>query len=889
MQLTSFVGRTAELGALTEALLAGRLVSVVGPGGCGKTRLAAEVARQQRDRWPDGVCWVDLATTGDPAVVPELVAAATGVLLTADLDGIPALARQLDDRRMLVCLDNCEHVLGVVAEVVVELVRSCPGVTVLATSREPLGVAGETVWRVPSLTGDDAIALFAERAGPVGTEDAGRAAVHTACIRLDGIPLAIELAAAWSGTLSAAEILQGLDDRFSLLVRGPRGVAARHQTLAASMAWSHDLLAESDRVLFRRLAVFHGGFTLQAARGVCATDPLDGTAVLAGLRRLVDKSLLVADTRGAVSRYRMLETIHQYAAARLEFSGETAATSDRHLDTYLTYTDEATPLLARDKDAWRAVVDAELENLRAAVEWGLSADDPARGRRLTAALPWLWHLGGRGHEGIALLRRAIDQGAGERTELQARLLNGLALVADTARPDGDGLEYDAAQSALEIATEVGDASSACLARLLSAVGSFFGDFDAAWSLAETAQLQARQAGEEFVVDGATALMGIICHLRDDHDAATRLLREAVDGLARRGDRGVASTALGFLASSLLYTGDLTGAREYALDGVRMARPLSDYHRIGSASGVLATVELAADRRDAAQAALDPVIRLVEGVDPTPFVPGLTRAMGLLRLRSGDPIGAINWFAREANWVGPVVDAPLPPQTLTGLAAALHAAGADADAAAVCDRALAVAQQIGMPRVVAEALEQSALLADPIRADTLHHEALALRADHGLWLSCIDSLEALAVLAAGAESFAESARLLAACDRARERQGCPRPVRELLSDRLRKELGDDAYAAARAEGDALELAAAVDYARRSRGRRGRPSSGWGSLTPTERSVVGLAAEGLNNPEIGSRLFMSRSTVKTHLSHVYAKLGVTNRTELATVAAANRAND
>jgi DNA-binding CsgD family transcriptional regulator len=208
---------------------------------------------------------------------------------------------------------------------------------------------------------------------------------------------------------------------------------------------------------------------------------------------------------------------------------------------------------------------------------------------------------------------------------------------------------------------------------------------------------------------------------------------------------------------------------------------------------------------------------------------------------------------------------------------------------VCDLALAAAGQIGMPRVVAEALEQTALLADPVRAETLHHEALAVRADHGLWLSCIDSLEALAGLAAGAESFAEAARLLAACDRARERQGCPRPVPDLVSDRLWKELGDEAYETARAEGGALTLAAAVDYARRSRGRRGRPSSGWASLTPTERSVVELAAEGLNNPEIGSRLFMSRSTVKTHLSHVYAKLGVTNRTGLATVAAANRTDD
>lgn len=353
--LTSFVGRSTELDALASALRDARLVTVVGPGGCGKTRLAVEAAGRDLANRPDGVWWVDLAATSDPVVVPELVAAAAGVLLAADQGALPSLARQIGGRRMLVCLDNCEHVLGAVADVVVELVRGCPDVTVLATSREPLGVPGEVVWRVPSLRGDDAVALFAARAvQDSATQDAALGAVRTACARLDGIPLAIELAAAWSGTLSAQEILRGLDDRFALLVRGPRGVAARHQTLAASMAWSHDLLDEGDRVLFRRLGVFQGGFTLDVAVGVCAFDGLDRMGVLGGLGRLVDKSLVIADTRGTVTRYRMLETIRQYSAMRLASSAETETVRDRHLAEFLALTERAAPLLDQDKDTWRA-------------------------------------------------------------------------------------------------------------------------------------------------------------------------------------------------------------------------------------------------------------------------------------------------------------------------------------------------------------------------------------------------------------------------------------------------------------------------------------------------------------------------------------------------------
>jgi predicted ATPase/DNA-binding CsgD family transcriptional regulator len=796
MPLTSFVGRVAELADLAGALARARLVTLAGPGGCGKTRLAIEVAGTAEDPR-----WVDLSVTHDPAAVPELVAGALDVLLEG------SLARQLDGRRLLVCLDNCEHVLGAAADVAVELVRA--GATVLATSREPLGIPGEVVWRVPPLSGADAVTLFTTRAA-TGESDA----VRTACARLDGIPLAIELAAAWSNTLSVPEILKGLDDRFALLVRGPRGVAARQATLAASMAWSHDLLDDTDRTLFRRLGVFAGGFTVRAAEAVADADVL-------GLRGLVDKSLLIADTRGEVTRYRMLETIRQYAAARLAASAEETEVRTRHLAYLSRFVEDLAPLLDQDKDAWRAAVETEQENLLAALEFGL-ARAPEQARGLAADLPWLWHLNRHGPTGLALLRRAVGL-QDTKDALQGRLLVGLALVADTAQPAG--LEYDAAQAAYEIATSAGDRTTAGLARLLSAVGMLHRDFDTASSLAS----EALETGEGFVADGATALLGMIRHLRDEHEAAMPLLQQAVDGLARRKDRGVAATALGFLASSVLYTGDVARARELAEDAVRMARPLADYHRIGLATAVLATVELAAGNPTAAAAALDPVLQLVAGAEHAPFVPGLAAAMAHLRLQQGAPEEAIEWFGREAAHQP---DDQPAPQTLTGLAAALRACGRHDEAVQTCARALERAKQLGLPRLIADALTQQAFL-EPARAVTLHHEALAIRAAHGLWLHCEENLQAL----------------------------------------------DDP----RLHDDTVDVRDRVAYAQRARGKRGRPSSGWESLTPAEQDVVRLAADGLSNPDIGTRLYMSRSTVKTHLSHVYAKLGVTNRTELANLAA------
>jgi predicted ATPase/DNA-binding CsgD family transcriptional regulator len=891
VHLTSFVGRRAELAAVSALLRGRRLVTLTGVGGSGKTRLAAQLAAELAERWPEGVWWVELEAVGDPAQVAEVAAATIGVLVEPVQGPLRSLTVQLRDRRALVCLDNCEQVLEGAAEVTQALLRSGAEVTVLTTSREPLGVAGETVWQVPPLNEDDALALFLERASlvrPGFTLDASsEASVRTMCRRLDGIPLALELAAAWLRTLTPRQIAAGLDDRFALLVGGPRGVAPRQQTLAASIEWSHALLAEPDRIVFRRLAVFAGGFGLEAARAVAAGDAVARDDVLSALRRLVDKSLVIAEERDGEARYRLLETIRQYAADRLVEAGEAAATRDRHLAWLLAFVDALEPELRRDLDGWRTRLERERDNLRAALDWGLAAPDPERGRRLAAGLPWLWHLHRHGREGLEYLRRAIDRAPDDRSTLQARLLTGIALVADTASPLG--LEFDAAQRALAIAAEQGDERLRALCLVLSAVGRFYTDFEAAWALTDDALGAAETAGDAFVTDAARALQGIILHLRDRHQEAEPLLEAAVEGLLHR-HRGIAATTLAFQASGALSTGRIDLARRLAERAVRVAEPLGDYLRVGGARGTLAIVHGLAGDVDGGLRLLRPVARLVDEAGTDVFVPGMARAMGLLHLWRDDPEVAASWFGREARSTDRGAETWLVAQSLPGLGAALITLGRLDQARDALDRAAAVARRLDMPRVLADALEQQGHLAaadDLDRATDLHHEALAERVEHGLRTFSVDSLEALAGLAARAEPTPEAVRLLAASDRARAAMAYPldparrRAHQTSLAD-LRAALGDRPFGQAWTEGARLTLDEAIAYARRSRGARRRPATGWASLTPAELEVVRLVVDGLSNPEVGRRLFMSRGTVKTHLSHVYAKLGVANRTELATLA-------
>ena len=431
-QLTTFIGREREIAEVRRRLVSTRLLTLTGAGGAGKSRLAFRVAESALEDFPDGVWAAELASIADAALVPQAVASALSVPEQAGRALLNTLADYLRRQTALLVLDNCEHLVAACARLATDLLHRCAGLRILATSRLPLSVPGEMLWRVPSLTLPDAagarasqqierceaVRLFLERARSVRPEFAltplNARAVADVCRQLDGIPLAIELAAARTRVLAVEQIAARLHDRFPLLTGGSPSTLPRHQTLGATMDWSHGLLPERERVLLRRLSVFAGGWTLDAAEAVCAGGALQTADVLDALTHLVDSSLVVADVEGDETRYGFLETVRQYGQARLEEVRETAAMRRRHRDWYLRLAEAADAgVRGPREEAWLARVEIEHDNFRAALEWSKTEPDGAGAElRLARALEWFWYLLGHWTEGRARLEAAVAGSAG---------------------------------------------------------------------------------------------------------------------------------------------------------------------------------------------------------------------------------------------------------------------------------------------------------------------------------------------------------------------------------------------------------------------------------------------------------------------------------------------
>jgi predicted ATPase/class 3 adenylate cyclase len=424
IQLTSFVGRERELAAVQQLLLGERLVTLTGAGGVGKTRLALRLAADRLDSIADGVWLVDLAPLADANLVPQAVAAALGVREQPERPLVQTLADALRDRHLLLLLDNCEHLVAACAALADSLLRACPWLRVLATSREPLGITGEAIWRVPplaspepdrlpsleSLVQYEAVRLLLDRAELAAPSFAiteqNAAAVAQVCQQLDGLPLALELAAARVKVLSMEQLAARLSDRFRLLTGGSRSALPRQQTLRALVDWSYDLLTEPEQVLFRRLAVFAGGCTLEAAEAVCAGDGVQPGEVLEHLARLVDKSLVIAEpSPGSQVRYRLPETIRQYSAEKLGEAGEGATLRGRHRDWCLALAERTGPgVLDPQRLAW---LEREYDNLRAALRSSIDSGQAEPGLRLAAGLCDFWYARGYSSEGCAWLAELL--------------------------------------------------------------------------------------------------------------------------------------------------------------------------------------------------------------------------------------------------------------------------------------------------------------------------------------------------------------------------------------------------------------------------------------------------------------------------------------------------
>ncbi|NGO08180.1 AfsR/SARP family transcriptional regulator [Streptomyces sp. HC44] len=573
--LTPLLGRSAAVTELRKLLTGHRLVTLTGAGGVGKTRLALETARLTEAEHPDGVWLVELAGIGGPcggdpfAALTELTAGVLGIREERGRPPLPGggaasgdpVAEALRERRLLLVLDNCEHVADAAALAVGRWLRAAPGLTVLATSQEPLGVEGELVWSVPPLALEDAVELFTARAAPGFVPTAENAdAVESVCRRLDGIPLALELAATRVRALGVRELAARLDDRFAVLDAGRRDAPARQRTLRAMIDWSWELLTGPERAVLRRLSVHADGCTLDAAEAVCAGDDVPRSEVTGLLARLVDRSLVVMTEGPDGPRYRMLESVAVYSAERLAEAGESKRVRRLHRAYYLALAEATAPLLygAGQQDALRRL-DGEAANLRRAVEGAVRDGAAESALRLVNALGWYWFLRGRAREALRTLDTVLDaaKGAPEVSRAQAAVWRaGLAMAVF-----GDGEAVERGGEALDAYTAVApDPRARAWARWFLALTQWgMGDQTVCVRRLEEALAGFRACGDRWGTAAALAARAFQAELEGDLAAVARHGCESLDLFSRLGDRWGQFQATDALGSVAMITADYAEA------------------------------------------------------------------------------------------------------------------------------------------------------------------------------------------------------------------------------------------------------------------------------------------------------------------------------------------
>jgi predicted ATPase/DNA-binding CsgD family transcriptional regulator len=884
-QLTSFVGRADEMGTIAGLVGASRLVTLTGAGGVGKTRLAVHTVVELAGSYRDGAWYVDLAPITDPEMVPVTVARALGLPDQPGRTTMDTLLGFLRDRQMLIVLDNCEHLLDASARLVGAVLGAVPMVAMLATSREPIGVTGEATFRVPSLSlADDAIELFTDRArlahsGFTLTAD-NAATVTEICRRLDGMPLAIELAAARVRALSLEEILDGLRDRFRLLTGGSRTAVRRQQTLSASVEWSHALLTEPERILFRRLAVFFGGFDLDAAEAVAGSGEVERYQVLDQLTLLVDKSLAVAESISGATRYRLLETMRQYAQEKLGESGEADAVRARHRDYYTALALRLDDHAQSRKKELLEQAEREMDNLRAAFAWSRDTSDAGRALQIASALQPIWVTRGWIGEGLSWLDAALADA--QRSDCEIAPAVWARALADRAWIDaaiGTG-RADEAEQAVAMARELDD--PALLARALIACGGVYGFKPelAGPFFAEGVEL-ARSVDDGWLVGYVLGWQSVGAVMVGYPAVALDFAREGRALSDSIGDYFVSRFCRYVVAQALLIAGDVTEAVAESRALIVDARSAHDLLAKCNATMVCAIGLAVLGRRDEALAVV------AAAVDAGALIGGAQRgqaylASGIAALVDGDSGAALEDLLTFWDYVEDKPDSAAVGRAWIGQAAL--ACGDIAAARQWADDAVAVTagwhQSIALLTRARVALSEGA--SQHCERDV--YAALANMAAGGAYLGLPDILESIALLAGRAGSHLHAGRLLGAANAVRQRTGEVRfKVYEADCEeseaKVREAMGEEGFAAAWTEGAAMTRDEAIAYVQRGRGERRRAVTGWDSLTPTERDVVRLVSEGLGNKEIGARLFISHRTVQTHLTHVYTKLGITSRMQLA----------
>ncbi len=883
--LTSFIGRDREQAIVAGLVGLHRLVTLTGSGGSGKTRLALHAAADVIGAHAGGTWWVELGPVLGPGEVAECIAMATGLRPAPGVDILIQIARGLrESGPVLIVLDNAEHVLDETARIAEQLLSGCPDLRILATSREPIGVSGEIVWRVPSLSTPDphdswtlaelctfdAVRLFLDRARlarpNLVLDEQTAGSIASICARLDGVPLALELAAARVRTLPLDRLARGLHDAFRLLTGGSRTTLARQQTLLASIAWSIDLLDSRERLVLRRLAVFPTTFTLDAAEGVAADEgAVDAYSVLELIGRLVDKSLVQLDD--VTGRYRMLETIRQYCMERLQEIGDTAATRTRHAAYYAQWCGE----VGEGRHGIdRAPLHCDMPNVVVAMQWARE-HEPAlayavcRGLTIRASLghyedladtcDWLaagpaddelasaWAGAAAtqlnasftiGHHPLAALRDVIEAQLAEDDLAGRRRLSWYDAVLLSMRDDGDirplrasiGQVRDAGND-LELSMEIGYVALAHVARGLLETGQ---------ELVAEARMLAKRCGVEFTVDviGSAYTASILLAIHQGRLS---------DATAHANASRPHNTSIGiWVAHSLAYTALLTDD----VDLMRTAQSSATRETPGTGHFGQACIEMFAAVNGKA---FSDAVNLAEPV--LPLIP--------------------QWLNRIL-WQKAVNVALVELGQIDRMAELTHEVENARDVITAIPLALAELELLRLQVAIAHGQDDTALDAA--------HRLLNIALERGFALLTIDALESIAIVADRRHNRDVAAQLLASTRAERQRTGYRFVMTGPRDDH-------DALVARTALLDqAMSITEAVEYARRSRGRRGRPSRGWDSITPTEHKVLELIIDGRTNAAIGRQLAMRPATVKTHLTHLFNKLDVANRAQLAAFATLRR---
>jgi predicted ATPase/DNA-binding SARP family transcriptional activator len=798
-ETTSFIGREAELNTIEELLRLSRLVTLTGPGGSGKSRLALRSAAQASGQYADGVWLVELAPINRPGLVVPAIALALSTREEPGRTLLESLTARLRDSEALLVVDNCEHVIDAAAEVIATLLRNCRRLRILATSQTRLSVSGEATWPVPPLTvprpdvqdpqaaaGAESVRLFCDRAAfarpGFALNTANAAAVSDICRQLDGIPLAIELAAARVSALTAAQLSARLDNRFRLLTGGNRAGLPRHRTLQAAIEWSHDLLSETEQVCFRRMAVFSGGCTIDAVEAVCPDPALPLDVVFETVTALVDRSLLTIEERFGSMRYGMLESIHQYALGRLAEAGEDAEFRRRQLSWLVGFAGQA-KLDGPDQGAWLDLLEAELDNFRAGLEWSLAPPDrnpdadPALALTMAGALSPFWMVRGPVAVGRSVLTATLAA-AGPQADrrLRAVALDGAGQLASVQGDQDAQRAYQ--QESLAIWRELGDD-----ARTVSCLGD----------------------------------LGAVAHVRGDYPAARSMYTEALELAGRAGDAQQMARALSGLGRLALHQGNLEQATAYYTESMARFREVGDLRRATLILGNLGVVATNLGDLDLAQQRLEEHL-------------GNAKLLGDRKLTGG---------------------------ALTNLGLVAYHAGDMDSAAELHQQALELAEQVGDRRLASVAITNLGMVAarqkDYAAAAQFHLRSLDLAEAVGERRSIAESLEELAGVESAAGHAGRAATLFGASQALREDIGAPIPAPDLArfneaAATAVAALGDEAFKAAHGAGQAMSVEQAAAFA--------RAGSPLGRLPGQERTAV--SARGGSN-DFATPLQPPRTTI------------------------------